>query len=139
MDALHLDQRHQDAGPTALLELDPTSCFQFDIIVKDTQSGPQGPAGVYACYDKDAPGTDFWDKMVPLGVLCHGGNDPEATSPNQLMENSISPAAPAYAKMTLGWQGRLSGPNDGALNDAVLGSGSESRAEPAVIVVHELS
>jgi hypothetical protein len=48
------------------------------------------------------------------------GNDPEATSPNQLKENWINSAAPAYAKMTLGWQGRLSGPNDGALNDAVL-------------------
>jgi hypothetical protein len=32
----------------------------------------------------------------------------------------INPNAPAYSKMTLGWGGRLSGPNDGALNNAVI-------------------
>jgi hypothetical protein len=36
------------------------------------------------------------------------------------MQNWINPAAPAYSKMTLGWGGRLSGPNDGAVNDAVI-------------------
>jgi hypothetical protein len=57
--------------------------------------------------------------MVPLGAMW--GNDPQATSPGQpLMQNWINPAAPAYSKMTLGWGGRLSGPNDGAVNDAVI-------------------
>lgn len=101
-------------------QLDPTSFFQFDIIVKDTQSAPQtGWVFSTLVYDKDAPGTDFWDKMVPLGAMW--GNDPQATSPEQpLTQNWINPAAPAYSKMTLGWGGRLSGPNDGAVNDAVL-------------------
>jgi hypothetical protein len=93
----------KNRGPTAPPELDPTSFFQFDIIVKDTKSAPRtGWVFSTLVYDKDAPGTDFWDKMVPLGAMW--GNDPEATSPNQLMENWINPAAPAYAKMTLGWQ-----------------------------------
>ena len=108
------------AGRTDPPELDPTSFFQFDIIVKDTKSAAKtGWVFSTLVYDKDAPGTDFWDKMVPLGAMW--GNDPEATSPDQkLMENWINPAAPAYAKMTLGWGGRLSGPNDGAVNDAVV-------------------
>ncbi len=108
--------RGSDAPP----QLDPTSFFQCDIIVKDTKSAPQtGWVFSTLVYDKDAPGTDFWDKMVPLGAML--GNDPQAVSPNQpLTENWINPAAPAYAKMTLGWGGRLSGPNDGAVNDAVI-------------------
>jgi len=108
--------RGSDAPP----EFDPTSFFQFDIIVKDSQSAPRtGWVFSTLVYDKDAPGADFWDKMVPLGAMW--GNDPQATSPTQpLTENWINPAAPAYAKMTLGWGGRLSGPNDGALNDAVI-------------------
>lgn len=103
-------------------ELDPTSFFQFDIIVKDAQSAPQtGWVFSTLVYDKDAPG-DFWDKMVPLGAMW--GNDPQAdsskTPPPPLTQNWINPKAPAYAKMTLGWGGRLSGPNDGAVNDAVV-------------------
>jgi hypothetical protein len=106
--------------PPVPSELDATSFFQFDIIVKDSESAPQtGWVFSTLVYDKDAPGSDFWDKMVPLGAMW--GNDPQATSPDQpLTQNWINPAAPAYSKMTLGWGGRLSGPNDGALNDAVI-------------------
>jgi hypothetical protein len=107
-------------GPDAPPALEPASFFQFDIIVKDTQSAPQtGWVFSTLVYDKDAPGTDFWDKMVPLGAMW--GNDPQATKPDQpLTQNWINPKAPAYSKMTLGWGGRLSGPNDGAVNDAVI-------------------
>ncbi len=110
----------RNRGPKDNPELDPTSFFQFDIIVKDSQSAPQtGWVFSTLVYDKDAPGTDFWDKMVPLGAMW--GNDPQATTPTApLTQNWINPAAPAYAKMTLGWGGRLSGPNDGAVNDAVI-------------------
>jgi hypothetical protein len=110
----------KDRGRDAAPKLDPTSFFQFDIIVKDSKSAPQtGWVFSTLVYDKDAPGTDFWDKMVPLGAMW--GNDPQATSPDQpLTQNWINPAAPAYAKMTLGWGGRLSGPNDGAVNDAIV-------------------
>jgi hypothetical protein len=109
-----------DRGADAPPQLNATSLFQFDIIVKDPQSAPQtGWVFSTLVYDKDAPGTDFWDKMVPLGAMW--GNDPQATAPGQpLTQNWINPAAPAYAKMTLGWGGRLSGPNDGAVNDAIL-------------------
>ncbi len=120
----------KNRGRTAPPELDPTSFFQFDIIVKDTKSAPKtGWVFSTLVYDKDAPGNDFWDKMVPLGAMW--GNDPQATSPDQkLMENWINPAAPAYAKMTLGWGGRLSGPNDGARNDALIDEASPPAIKP---------
>jgi hypothetical protein len=110
----------KDRGSSAPSELDPASFFQFDIIVKDSQSAPQtGWVFSTLVYDKDAPGVDFWDKMVPLGAMW--GNDPQATVSGQpLTQNWINPAAPAYSTMTLGWGGRLSGPNDGAVNDAVI-------------------
>lgn len=100
--------------------------FQFDIIIKDTASSPNSQwVFLTLVYDKDAPGADVWDKMVPLGVMW--GNDPTVNSPTDcdplvagscpaLSETWINPAAPLYAKETLGWGGRLSGPNDGAVN-----------------------
>lgn len=104
-------------------QLNNASLMQFDLIVKDSQSAPNtGWVFATLVYDKDAPGKDVWDKMVPLGAMW--GNDPQVNStknPNQpLTENWINPAAPAYAKMTLGWGDRLSGPNDGGRNDAIV-------------------
>ena len=85
--------------------------MQFDLIVKDTATVP-GSGWVFATlvYDKDAPGDDIWDKMVPLGAMWGNAGGRR----RRLQENWINPAAPAYAKMTLGWGGRLSGPNDGS-------------------------
>jgi hypothetical protein len=112
-------------------QVDQASFMQFDLIVKDSKSAPK-TAWVFATlvYDANAPGNDVWEKMVPLGAMW--GNDPESNSaqpsPPPLRENWINPAAPAYAKMTLGWGGRLSGPNDGALNDAIIGSKTGKKA-----------
>lgn len=107
--------------------------FQFDIIVKDSLSSPETQwVFMTLVYDKDAPGTTNWEKMVPLGAMW--GNDPDVNSPmycsyvppplepiiyecpTKLSETWINPAAPYYAKETLGWGGRLSGPNDGAVD-----------------------
>lgn len=98
----------------------PSYLAQFDIIVKDSQSAPQtGWVFMTLVYDADAPGTDVWDKMVPLGV--QWGNDPQATSEDMpLTENWINPKAPKYATQTLGWGGRLSGPNDGGRNNIAV-------------------
>ena len=98
--------------------------MQFDIIVKDSKSAPKtGWVFSTLVYDANAPG-DAWDKMVPLGV--QWGNDPEANSalnpPPTLNENWINPQAPLYATQTLGWGGRLSGPNDGGRNDIQVGN-----------------
>ncbi len=100
--------------------------MQFDIIVKDSVAAPDtGWVFSTLVYDKDAPGEDVWDKMVPLGATW-GGNPnvinttsealtPPVTVSQQLTENWINLEAPMYAKSTLGWDGRLSGPNDGAV------------------------
>lgn len=94
------------------------SFFQMDVIVKDSKASPE-TGWVYSTfvYDKDAKGT-FWDKMVPLGAMW--GNDPNVNSPiappyPALSETVINPKAPFYSTETLGWGGRLSGPNDGAV------------------------
>jgi len=100
----------------------PGYVAQFDIIVKDTKSSPKtGWVFMTLVYDATAQGS-VWDKMVPLGV--QWGNDPQATQDTDpLVENWINPKAPKYATQTLGWGGRLSGPNDGARNDiAIVGS-----------------
>jgi len=92
--------------------------FQFDIIVKDTKTAPKtGWVFSTLVYDMNAKGKDVWDKMIPLGAMW--GNDPTVNStknPNApLAENWINPKSPVYSTETLGWGGRLSGPNDGAL------------------------
>ncbi|WP_331374579.1 hypothetical protein [Sinorhizobium chiapasense] len=97
----------------------PLRVLQFDIIVKDTVVSPQtGWVFVTYVYDRDAPGTTTWDKLVPLGAMW--GNDPafarepNGTDPNggPLQETWINQKAPAYALSSLGWGGRLSGPID---------------------------
>ncbi len=97
----------------------PGYVAQFDIIVKDSQSSPEtGWVFMTLVYDSRVPG-DAWDKMVPLGV--QWGNDPQATQAGMpLTQNWNNPAAPKYATQTLGWGGRLSGPNDGARNDIAV-------------------
>jgi hypothetical protein len=97
----------------------PGYVAQFDIIVKDSQSAPKtGWVFMTLVYDSSVQG-DVWDKMVPLGV--EWGNDPDATSADMpLKENWINPKAPLYATQTLGWGGRLSGPNDGARNNIAV-------------------
>ena len=99
--------------------------FQFDIIVKDSQAAPDSQwVFTTLVYDKDAPGDTNWDKMVPLGVMW--GNDPDVMSPQgcdyltpgacpPLQQTWINQATPVYARETLGWGGRLSGPNDGSV------------------------
>ncbi|QSX78902.1 hypothetical protein [Agrilutibacter solisilvae] len=99
------------------------SFFQFDIIVKDTKAAPK-TGWVFSTLTFDnavkapggTPASDAWAQMVPLGAMW--GNDPQATKAGDtLNENWINPAAPVYATETLGWGGRLSGPNDGAVQN----------------------
>ncbi|MBN8838539.1 MAG: hypothetical protein J0I09_14860 [Sphingobacteriia bacterium] len=105
-------------NPNKGYQVRTVSFFQMDIIVKDSATAPK-TGWVYSTfvYDKDIKGT-FWDKMVPLGAMW--GNDPTVNSPlkppyPKLYETVINPKAPAYSTETLGWGGRLSGPNDGAV------------------------
>jgi hypothetical protein len=117
------DNPKSAAGPEVL----PLRVLQFDIIVKDSVASPEtGWVFVTYVYDKDAAGQTTWDRLVPLGAMW--GNDPLfANNPNgtdpgggPLQETWINPAAPAYAKSSLGWGGRLSGPIDVAERHNVL-------------------
>jgi len=101
------------------LKVWPGYIAQFDIIVKDSQSSPKtGWVFMTLVYDNRIKG-DPWSQMVPLGV--QWGNDPQATNESMpLTENWNNPAAPLYSTQTLGWGGRLSGPNDGGRNDIAV-------------------
>ena len=106
----------------------------FDIIVKDSIASPEtGWVFTTLVYDKNAPGKDAWDKMVPFGAMW--GNDPtvnSAKNPDQpLMETYVNPKAPAYSKVTLGYGGRLSGPFDIAVKYDVLVDGKSVKALPS--------
>lgn len=99
-----------------------TYLMQFDIIVKDSASAPDtGWVFSTLVYDRNVkPGANgVWDQMVVLGA--QWGNDPLVNSTKdpqkQLTQNWNNPAAPAYGGATFGWGERLSGPNDGAMND----------------------
>lgn len=105
------------------------SFFQMDVIVKDSKTSPKTgwvfSTFVYKINPRMDPPKDKakrllwdWDNMVPLGAMW--GNDPTVNSPvkppyPKLYETVINPNAPEYSKETLGWGGRLSGPNDGAV------------------------
>jgi len=102
--------------------------FQFDIIVKDSKTAPKtGWVFSTLVYDASAEGADAWDKMIPLGAMW--GNDPTVNStsdPNApLAESWINPRAPVYSTETLGWGGRLSGPNDGAVVAPAIVDGNQ--------------
>lgn len=112
----------KSADPAAAPALTPTYLMQFDIIVKDSASAPKtGWVFTTLVYDRRiAPrAKDIWNKMVVLGA--QWGNDPQADNPAVrypvLQENWNNPRAPAYGSATLGWGQRLSGPNDGAMNN----------------------
>ncbi|MGF1736744.1 hypothetical protein [Photobacterium satsumensis] len=100
--------------------------MQFDIIVKDTKAAPEtGWVFSTLVYDQSAPGKDVWDKMIPLGATWGGDTDivnvkdealiPPVTVNTSLKQNWINLKAPEYSRSTLAWDGRLSGPNDGAV------------------------
>lgn len=106
-----------------------TYLMQFDIIVKDSASAPKtGWVFTTLVYDASLPsGGGIWDKMAVLGA--QWGNDPQADDPSnptpQLVENWNNPKAPAYGGATFGWGERLSGPNDGAMNDFAYATGAK--------------
>lgn len=81
--------------------------LQIDIAVKDNRAGPTGWYFATYAYDRNAPGTSPWLKMVPVGLMW--GNDPAGPP---LQETWINPGAPAYAKAHLGADDRLNGPVD---------------------------
>ena len=111
-----LDANRNPTPPTQVMKV---ALMQFDIIVKDSVAAPKtGWVFTTLVYDKHAPGNDVWDKMIPMGATW--GNDPDILSvytPNAILQESIlNPLTPLYATETLGYGGRLSGPNDGSIS-----------------------
>lgn len=117
----------KDGGPSQVW---PGYVVQFDIIVKDSKSAPDtGWVFTTLVYDSSIQSTNIWDKMVVLGA--QWGNDPQASKPGDVLtQNWINPDAPAYAKMTLGPNDRLSGPNDGARNNIAFCTDADNCGEP---------
>jgi hypothetical protein len=101
-------------------QLFQASFFQCDIVVKDSIASPK-TQWVYSTliFDNNQSGSDAWSNMIPLGAMW--GNDPLVTDPANpvaLLETWMNPTVvneSSYAIATLGWGGRLSGPNDGAV------------------------
>lgn len=85
----------------------PVRLLQIDIAVKDNRAGTTGWYFATYAFDRNAPGSSPWLKMVPVGLMW--GNDPQGTP---LQATWINPSAPAYAKFHLGVDGRLNGPVD---------------------------
>jgi hypothetical protein len=111
--------------------------MQLDIVVKDSQAAPDtGWVFTTLVYDRNvrAGSQGVWDQMVPLGA--QWGNDPQVNSAiaptASLQQTWVNPAAPLYATETLGWGGRLSGPNDHGVNDiSFVDNGSRQLARNA--------
>ncbi len=115
--------------PTPTPVMTPTYLMQFDIIVKDSVSAPKtGWVFSTLVYDTRIPAdkADIFRQMVVLGA--QWGNDPQADNPAVLkpvlLENWNNPKAPTYGGETFGWGQRLSGPNDGAMNDIAYAAGA---------------
>jgi hypothetical protein len=104
----------------------PVYFAQMAVKVKDKLASPEtGWVYMAFAYDAKASGATVWDKAVPVGAMW--GNDPEAArtpsgrNPNApLLQTWVNPQAPAFARDTLGWGGRLAGPMDVATRHNVL-------------------
>jgi len=125
----HPDFPQNNKKPVQLSEV---YLFQFDIIVKDSVAAPEtGWVFSTLVYDKRIQSLDPWDKMIPLGAMW--GNDPTIMDSSQtLNETWINPNAPLYATETLGYGGRLSGPNDGSV---VMPASIDGQTVPRIATV----
>jgi hypothetical protein len=110
-------QRNPGSGGSGKPELFNVRLMQLDIVVKDSIAAPKtGWVFTTLVYDARVKG-DGLERMVPLGATW--GNDPEVNSAAppvmRLGETWLNPQAPDYSTEILGWGGRLSGPNDQAV------------------------
>jgi hypothetical protein len=104
----------------------PVYFSQLAVAIKDSVASPEtGWVYLGFAYDANAKGATVWDKAVPVGAMW--GNDPQfagtpsGKNPNgPLLQTWVNPQAPAFARDTLGWGGRLAGPMDVATRHNVL-------------------
>lgn len=100
---------HETATESSPKFLGTLRLLQIDIAVREARadSTTGWVFGTYI-YDKDAPGSTAWEKMVPVGLMF--GNDPDIPEGGILRETRVAKSAPAYAR--LGFGGRMNGPAD---------------------------
>lgn len=110
----HINTTNDPNSPKLIKEV---RLIQFDVAIRESRAD-ETTGWVFGTFvfDKEAPGTNVWDKLVPVGISW--GNDPDITAEQiaagkQLEETLINPDAPEYAKKRLGIGGRLDGPLDG--------------------------
>ncbi len=115
---IYAKRRSNDTGkPSETPELFDVALMQVDIVVKDSSAAPEtGWVFSTFVYDNRLTGSAS-DRLAALGAMW--GNDPNINSTEHpelpAQETWINPSAPAYSVATLGWGGRLSGPNDQAV------------------------
>jgi hypothetical protein len=104
----NINSKFDNTSPKAIRKV---RLLQMDIAVRDPRAdSTTGWVFGTFVYDKNAPGKDGWEKMVPVGLMW--GNDPGVTNPKDLKESFINPNVPAYGRRHLGENGRLNGPVD---------------------------
>ncbi|MEN4759170.1 hypothetical protein ABEG63_02425 [Chryseobacterium sp. C39-AII1] len=117
------------------------SLFQIDVVVKDSKAAPDtGWVFSTLVYDKDVKSNNILDKFVPLGAMW--GLDPDVSTDFASVEKQnvklkqtwVNNNAPYYSRETLGWGGRLSGPNDGSvmLNGKVVIVNKEKKSRTVI-------
>jgi hypothetical protein len=104
-------------GTKAQKKIQKMRLMQMDVAIRDSRATETGWVFGTFAYDKDAGGTDPWQRMKPVGLMW--GNDPTITQTQKPKQSLISTLAPAYAKTHVGFGGRLNGPVDNPVSSCL--------------------
>lgn len=102
---------HESADKSSPRVMGRVRLLQVDIAVRDGRAD-EATGWVFGTlvYSYDSPGADAWRRITPVGLMW--GNDPGVLPGGALHETVVAHAAPAFARATLGWGGRMNGPVD---------------------------
>ena len=93
--------------------------LQMDVSARDPRAPDTGWVFGTFAYDRNAKGSNGWEKMMPVGLMW--GTDPGVlpSGGQKLAESRINARAPAYALGHLGWGGRMNGPVDNPVSSCL--------------------
>ena len=109
----NINSTFDETSPKAVQKV---KLLQMDVAIRDDRAdSTTGWVFGTFVYDKNAGGSNGWEKLMPVGLIW--GNDPgikpsDVVSGKKLQETKISSLIPSIAKARLGWAGRLNGPVD---------------------------